>query len=85
MRVVVVTGPGVVELNWMWLPTWVGMNTQLKAEIDKALRDEIVGKALTEETLDWVHDLVVNFLTTKFPGIRGFQEYFDSLKVIDVT
>ena len=37
MRFVVQTGPGVVELNWMWLPTFIGLSTQAKTLLEQRL------------------------------------------------
>lgn len=84
MRVVVATLPGVVELNWQWLPTWLGLNTQLKAEVDKAVREEIVGKVLNEETLEWAHEKVVEVILSKYSGISGLREFFEALKNVNV-
>jgi len=84
MRVVVATLPGVLELNWQWLPAFLGMNTQLKNEIDRELRVQIVGRPMTEDTLDWVHDQVVALILRKFPGVQGLREFFDGLKNISI-
>ena len=34
MLLVVQTSPGVIELTYMWLPTWLGMNADLKKKVE---------------------------------------------------
>jgi len=82
MRAVVQTEPGVLELNFMWLPTWLGMNTHLKAEIEAALQDKLVGQPMDDATMDWAHEQVVLFLEEKFPHLGGLRDFLDSLKFI---
>ena len=82
MRLVDRTGPGVLSLNYMWLPTWVGMNAQLIKEIETAISDGIVGKPLDEGTLDAAHFAVIEFLGKKFPNITGMFDYLDGVKFV---
>jgi hypothetical protein len=81
MRTVTVQEDGVLELNWMWLPTWVGMNTSLKTEMEASLRSKIEGKELTDKVLDEVNDLVIEFLCAKCP-LAGLRDYLDGLKFV---
>jgi len=82
MRAVVQTGDGVLELNWMWLPTWIGMNSALKARLEKELQAEIVGRELTEDALDEISNMVIEEIATMNPGIDGVQDYLDGLKFV---
>lgn len=82
MRLVDRTGPGTLGLNFMWLPTFVGMNTQLIKEIESAISDGIVGKPLDEGTLDAAHHAVIEFLSSKFPHIKGMFDYLDGVKFV---
>lgn len=82
MRSVVLTEPGVMELNYTWLPTWLGMNSRLKADIEQALSAAMVGIAVDEEALDKAHDLVVDFLVERFPHIEGLKAHLDSLYLV---
>lgn len=82
MRSVVLVGPNELELNYMWLPTWLGMNTKLKAEIEQELSPKLTGMPVDEATLDWAHDQVLLFLEKKFPEIEGLREFLESLKFI---
>jgi len=82
MRAVVETDPGVLELNFMWLPTWIGMNSGLKKEIEEYLGKIIVGREMTEAVLDEAHDLVVAFLMGRFPEIHGLPAFLDGLRKV---
>lgn len=84
VRVVVHTRPGVVELAYTWLPTWIGINTSLKKEIETALSKKIVGRVISEKTLDDIHDEVIDFLAQRFPNVDGLRDYLDSLKFISL-
>jgi hypothetical protein len=84
MRAVVATGKGTVELAYTWLPTFVGMNTPLKKEMERDLQKKVLGRPLDERVLDEVHDLVVDWLCSKFPHIEGLRDYLDSLKFVQV-
>ncbi len=83
MRTVIRTAPGVVELNWMWLPTFIGMNAQLKTEIEERLKPKLEGQPLTGDTLDKAHTEVISFLLEKFPDIKGLNDYLDALKYVE--
>jgi hypothetical protein len=67
---------GAAELNYMWLPTWIGMNTRLKQDMEKELTSQIVGKTAEE-----ANDIVLDYLCSKFP-IEGLRDYLDGLKFI---
>jgi hypothetical protein len=79
MLAVVRTAPGVVEVNYMWLPAWIGMNSALLREVEAHVRDRAVGQALTDETLQWLHHEVVSFLCARFPVISGLESYLNGL------
>ena len=79
MRLVVLTNPGVLELNYVWLPTWLGLNLALKVELESLLSQEVVGKEVTEELLDHMHNKIVDHLTTRFSFIVGLKEHLNDL------
>lgn len=82
MRAVVPTDEGVVELNWLLLPTCVGHNTRLKQSLEKKIQPLIEGQPLTEELLDRAHSLVIEEIARQFPHLSGLDEYLDSLKLV---
>lgn len=83
MRLVQVGGPGVVELNWTWLPTWLGQNTILKQEIEAHITEWMKQKEspvyMDDSTLDEMHDEVMSFLRAKFPEPKGLMDYLEGL------
>lgn len=81
MRTVVVVAPGIVELNWSWLPTFIGMNNRVKQELETALAPKFVGRPLDDALLDYAHETVVSFLEGRFP-IAGLRDYLDALKFV---
>jgi hypothetical protein len=81
MRAITVPEPGVVELNFMWLPTFVGMNTILKKEIEAQVAPKLEGKPLTDDTLDYAHELIVDIILKKFP-FPGLKDYLDAMKFV---
>lgn len=82
MRLVDRTGPGTISLNFMWLPTWIGMNAQLIKEIEEAVAGEIVGRVLTDDTLDLAGARVMHFLSARFPNLAGLEDYLDGMKFV---
>lgn len=83
MRVVHETAPGVVELNWMWLPTWLGQNTEIKRQIEEHMREWLEKNGplkLDDETLDRMHHEVMHFIHEKFPKEPcGLMKYLEGL------
>lgn len=82
MRLVVEVAPGEIELNYMMLPTFIGMNKNLKEELEAKLRPLIEGQEWTSSSLDNAHDLVLDFLEKKFAAIRGLRDYLEGLKYV---
>lgn len=64
--------PGTYELAYMWLPTWIGMNIEIKKEIETYIHNRFVGKEATARDM---HDAVVDYLCDKFPDINGLRAY----------
>ena len=81
MRLVTVTG-NVVELNYMWLPTWIGQNAQLKRDLEKYMRPLVEGRELTDVTLQDVDELILGYLEEKYPYVEGLRDYLDGLKFV---
>lgn len=82
MRAVVATHPGILELNFMWLPTWIGSNAHLKQKIEKALSTKFVGRVITEQELDKINEELIDYLQELHPTILGLWEYIDGLKYV---
>lgn len=81
MLAVVRTGEGAIAVNYLWLPTWVGMNAALVRDIDAAVGEKFVGQALTDETLLAAHERVVQYVTERFK-LTGLKEYLDGVRQV---
>ena len=84
MRTVIAVEEGVLELNWLWLPTCIGMNAMIKQDMEEKLRSKIEGQTLSEKTLDDIHEMVVAYLCDRMPEIDGLDRHLDSLKFLTV-
>lgn len=84
MRSVVLTEPGVLELNWMWLPTWVGMNSSLKKEIEEHVSKLSEGKVVSDRLLSEL-SYEVNKVIAKKAAADGVADYLDGLKFVHET
>jgi hypothetical protein len=82
MRLIERSGHGQLDLQFLWLPTWIGINSALKEEIERHMNPLFVGKDLTEDTLNEAHDALVDFLQKKFPNLPGLSDYLDALKFV---
>jgi hypothetical protein len=82
MRLVDRSGPGTLALNYMWLPTFIGMNGHLIREIEEYISPAIVGRDLDESTLDLADSKVLEFLEQRFPNVPGLFDYLDGLKYV---
>lgn len=83
MRLIDRTAPGQLAINYMWLPTFIGMNSQLLSELESNLTAHVVGKPLTEELLDSAHSELLDLLVKKFPNQTGLFEYLDGIKFVE--
>lgn len=82
MRFVIQTDPNVVELNWMWLPTFIGMHSGFKAEMEKVFLDKHKGRNITAAVLDEIHAEIIEYLLAKYPR-KGLDQYLDALKYVE--
>lgn len=83
MRSVFRSGPGKIELNWMWLPAFIAHSSADKRYLEEKLKPELIGKPLTDETLDFAHERVLDFICERHKAIVGLRNYLDSVKFIE--
>lgn len=84
MRLVVQVDQGILEVNYMWLPSWVGMNSILLKELGEHLQGKSVGKELTDGLLDELSREARRFLCDRFPLIKGLNEYLSALEHVSI-
>lgn len=85
MRFVARAGPGHIEVSYMWLPTWLGMNSVLAKEIEESIGPRFVGRELTDQVLDEAHCAVLRFLRDKYSHLHGLDDYLDGIKFVSVA
>jgi hypothetical protein len=84
MRLVVITEtkPFTVSFNFMWAPTFIGLDNSLKKELEERIGPELVGKEVSDKVLDEAHDKIVAFIVEKYSAIEGLRDYLDAIKFI---
>lgn len=82
MRLVVQTEPGVFEVNFMWIPSWIGFNTALMSELPPIISEGMEGRVIDEDLLDELDARVVAWAVKRFPNIQGLDAYLDALKFV---
>lgn len=79
MRTVVRVDKGVLEVNYMWLPSWIGMNSVLMRELGEHMQSKAVGREFDDDLLDELDLECRSFLCQRFPTIKGLDRYLDGL------
>lgn len=82
MRLVTVDENTIV-LNTMWLPTWLGCNGVLTQKIEEELQPLIVGREITEKSLDEIQQLVIDHIQDRFPELHGLWKVLDAIKYLE--
>jgi hypothetical protein len=75
--------PGVVELHWMWLPTFIGTNQYLLRELQNEAFKRFGGQPLTDEKLDEIDRWFIDQLCLKHP-VRGIRKFFEAIGSIEL-
>ncbi len=80
MLTVQLAADGALELNWMWLPTFIGQNYMVMRELEKVWKEKFAGKLqATEEGLREVHEFTLKWLCEKFK-IEGLGAYLRAIE-----
>lgn len=82
MRFVHLTSQGQLELNYLWLPTWLGINQVAATAVMQQLKSKVVGLPATEDNLDIINTMVIDVLAEKYPSVEGLRDYLDGLKFV---
>lgn len=69
-------------LNYMWLPTFIGVDTSVKQRLEAAVANKFIGRPLTDDLLVEMHNEVVQTLTSFYPALNGLRDYLDSMKFV---
>lgn len=85
MRLVSMHEDGVLELNWMWLPVFIGQNHGLMRAMELEWKRVFGGTPLlsTDAVLDQIHDWTIKWLCEHMP-IDGLEKYLRGIENIHV-
>lgn len=73
----------VLEVCWMWLPTFIGQNTGLQKELLAAMGKRFPPPwAATDDMLDAVHRWACSWLEQRLK-IHGLFKYLDAMSVVN--
>lgn len=82
MRIAQVAKDGALELNWMWLPTFIGQNYMVLKELERFWKDQYPeGVANTPEELDKLHDITIDWFSQKFK-LPGLGKYLSAITYV---
>lgn len=80
MRVVQVAKDGALELNWMWLPTFIGQNFGVCKELASVWKVWYPNGFLsTEENLEAIHIKTIEWFAAKF-NLEGLYDYLKAIE-----
>lgn len=82
MYAIVRSGPGEVQLNFMWLPAFIAYDVAIKKRIEEKLGPQLVGKDLTEDTLQWAHEQALDIICEVHKALPGLRDYLDAMKFV---
>lgn len=76
--------PGKWEVAWMWLPTFLSMNSDLVTYVDEKMTEEFAGKDLSDPELQHrMHQAVIHLIQEKNP-VQGLAEYLGAISNVTV-
>lgn len=85
MLLVVSTDEGTMEVNYSWLPTWIGMNPTLTSEIGRDLAHRFIGRPVDDALLEEAHVAVVEWLQDRYQAVHGLDEYLNSVRKLSLS
>ena len=84
MNLVTPTEEGQLEINWQWLPTWIGVNQELQQEMQEHVAKQVEGLPANQTTINVAEEAVLSFLVRRFPNMCGLGHFLDALKFVEV-
>ena len=79
MDLVVPSVDGGLEINFSWLPTWLGLNQPMLKVLDAGLQEAFQGRKFTPELMVEMNQKVIELLTQEFPAIKGLDKLLSAL------
>ena len=83
MKLVHLAEDGAAELQWMWLPTFIGQSFYVMEDLRKAWKIAFPdGLPATDEGLQKIHDFTIDWLDKKF-NIPGLSNYLSAIEYVE--
>lgn len=74
--------PKVLEVAWMWLPTFIGQNTALLGELDHVLSVRFPPPLEVDDlVMDEIHDFIIEWIAEKL-NIKGLERYLHAVEYV---
>jgi hypothetical protein len=71
------------EVAWMWIPTFMSMNSELVKFVDQKMTEKFKGRPLDDPELPGeMHLAVIETLCEKFP-MKGLDYFLSSIFAVD--
>lgn len=70
------------DINWMWMPSFLGLSTSLTAQIRESLRQKFEGRTMTDRLVEEMHQKCIDVICEKFPNTRGLREYLMAIREV---
>lgn len=75
--------PQQLAVSWMWLPTFIGQNSQLLGELDHVLSAKFpLPFELTDDKLDEIHRFVIDWVCQKI-RVPGLWHYLKAIENVN--
>lgn len=78
---VVETDPGTLEVRYTWLPTFIGLDIQLMADLSTSILDPLKGQEITDALLEKAHEDVVDAICKRYP-IENLRTLLQATKAV---
>jgi hypothetical protein len=72
---------GTLELNFMFLPTFIGQNPIVQKELKLDLSKRFSAKSVTPALMDEIHRWIIQWLKDKFQ-IAGLEKYLQAIEEV---
>ena len=84
MDLVIPTGDGNVEINFSWLPTWLGLNQPMLSQISSKMFESFVGRTIDAECIAQMNTEVIRLLCEEFSAINGLDTLLKALEHVRI-
>jgi len=70
--------PSALDLNWMWLPAFIGQDHRMLQQLREELMEVFGGRPIQNETMAKIHHFVLDWFDRKY-HIKGLRKYLEAV------